>query len=253
MSDGTFSPTGVRWQGAGYGVVEFGRDDQMVVIFYNKAVRNDFKSKDLGRPVFEDVDYVKIFAPGERLNQIDRPVKEDDKQRWPRQWNDFIQKRTQVPDGTPIDLLFPNFPSVAENLKANGIYTVEQCANLSAHGIDSVGMGGQEYVNKAKAYLKSAEKGQGFNKLQGELNDAKQQVRLLQRQISEQKKQIDSLINRQMNPALHSNSPPWVPGYDAQVDRINATHVTQELKPKRMGRKPKTEVEDTNQLDQIED
>jgi len=255
MSDGTFNPTGVRWQGAGYGVVEFGRDDQMMVMFYNRAVRNDFKSREANRPIFDDIVHVKIFTPGERLNQIDRPMREEDKQRFPRQWNDFVQKRTFVPEGTPIDLLFPNHPSVAETMKGNGIYTVEQCANLTAHAIDSIGIGGQEYVNKAKAYLNSADKGKNFNKLNTELSDYKQKVRMLEQQLASQKKQIDEMAARFLNPALHSNSPPWVPGYDAQTERINSTHVTQELKRKGAPRKRqlKTEVDDVNMLNQIED
>lgn len=252
---GDFNATGVRWAGQGYGMVEFGRDDQMMVIFYTRAVENEAKSREMGRKICEDRNFVKIFTPGERLNQVDRPVQDTDKQRWPRQWADFVHKRTQVPDGTPIDLLFPNHPAIAENLKAMGIYTIEQQANLSANGIDSIGLGGQEYVNKAKAYIKSSEKGLGFNKLQAELATRDQQIKILQGQVMAQKRQIDDMMQKMLNPALHSNSPPWVPGYDAQTERINATQVTNEIasQAKKRAVKRPVQIEDENQLNLIDE
>ena len=256
MSGEGFNPTGIRWAGQGYGMVEFGRDDQMVVMFYTRPVKHDVKSKEANRPIFEDMAYVKIFTPGERLNQVDRPVNDSDKQRWPRQWADYVHKRTQVPEGTPIDLLFPNHPAIAETMKGMGVYTVEQCSQLSAHAIDSIGMGGQEYVNKAKAFISSAEKGMGFSKLQADMETLKQQLRIAQRQVVDQKKQIDELLNRMLNPSMHSSTPPWQQGYDPQAERINATHPTAEAaaaKKRTIKRGAPTVVEDENLLSEIKD
>ena len=58
MSGEGFNATGVRWSGNGYGMVEFGRDDQMMVIFYTRPVENEIKSKEAGRRICEDRAFV---------------------------------------------------------------------------------------------------------------------------------------------------------------------------------------------------
>ena len=125
--------------------------------------------------------------------------------------------------------MFPNYPSVAENLRGYGIQTVEQCANLSAHAIATIGMGAQEYVNRAKKYLEQANSSQGFHVLQKELDDQKSKNRVLERQLIEMKRQLDTLTLRAINPQGAMLNPPFIQGYDAQSERINANHPTNEL------------------------
>src|SRR5690606_9526446 len=151
-------PHSVNWAPGGtHGLVNYGGN--LVVFFYKKPVKNNKKSLEAGRPIFEDVDYIKMHPPGERLNIIDRPATSEDIHKYPEQWHRYLHNQTQIPEGTPVDLLFPNHPSVAESLKSLGVFTVEQLANLSAHAMDTIGMGAQGYVDKAKKYLSNAEKG----------------------------------------------------------------------------------------------
>ena len=71
------------------------------------------KSAELGRPYSEDQIYVRIHPPGERLNIVDRRANEDDKRRFPQQWHLFSQQKEQHPEGTQIELLYPEYPAVA--------------------------------------------------------------------------------------------------------------------------------------------
>lgn len=219
-------PTGIDWAGSHYGTVRFGEDSQKVVVFYVRSVENAAKSRDAGTRIFENAVYVKIHEPGERLMIVDRPVKDEDKDRFPTQWARFIHNKTQIPEGTMVDLLFPNNPAVADNLKAQGIYTIQQLAKLSAHAIDTVGMGCQEWVNMANAYLQNAMDGSSFIKMQEEVKSLKQNIKIKDDQIAKLISQVDDLTARSRHPDLNTFQPPFVEGYDAQTDRINSSHIT---------------------------
>ena len=188
----------IEWNSASrdYGTVKFGSDNDLVVVFYWKSVRNIKKSEDQKTPIFEDVEYVKIFRPGEQMNQIDRPIEENDKYRFARQWAQFQDKRAQMPEGTPIDLLFPNHPSIADRLKSVGVYTIQQCAGLTAHAIDNIGMGGQDYVNRAKAYMESAASGASVLKIQDELAKKEMEVNRLQMDNKSLTDQLNMVLAR---------------------------------------------------------
>ena len=157
--DGFAPPRQISWTGD-VGMAQYGpSDDRLFVAFYTKPVHNPIQSAAAGTPIFEDRDFVRIQHPGETLNIIDRPVVQSDKARWPRHWAAYLEKKSQVPDGTPIDLLFPAHPAVAQNLRGLGIFTIEQCAHLSSQAMDTIGMGAQEYVNRAQEYLNGAVSG----------------------------------------------------------------------------------------------
>jgi len=195
MSQGSFSQhTAIDWKGH-VGVVKYGNDAQTIALFYNRSVHNPVKSRQAGTPIHDDVDYVRIQQPGERLNIVDRPVQQEDKARFPRQWADYTSNREQIPEGTPIDLLFPAHPNVGANMRGLGVYTIEQCAELSGHAMDVIGMGAQEYVNRAKEYLDAAGKGVGLHRLHQELEDRDSKIRVLEAQVGSLKGQLDQLLS----------------------------------------------------------
>lgn len=179
----------------GYGMASSGpTDDRLIVGFYRKSVINQFRSKAEGRRICEDREFVKIQKPGESLEIIERPVQDSDKFRWPRQWALFEQGREQIPDGIPISLLYPDKPSVTDTLTGYNIHTVEQLANLSANGINSVGMGCQEWVNKAQKYIEQATKGVDFHRFEQERNEKDKEIHTLRRQVNDLAKQLSRFM-----------------------------------------------------------
>lgn len=234
------SPTGIIMAPGGtHGLAKYGDDKNLLVMFYNRAVEIPSESVKQGRRICRNEIYVTIQHPGEMLNKIDRPANDQDKVRFRDQWSRFVQDRTQIPEGTPIDLLFPNHPAVGENLKALGIFTIEQCASLSALAIDTIGRGGQEYVVRAQRYLDSANKGAAFHELQGKNDQLTQQVRILENQIKQLKEQLDMVMVRHNDPIRGAQQPPFVENFDVQSARINANHPTQEEAVKRSRGRPK--------------
>jgi hypothetical protein len=247
----------------GFAAVNYGPgDDRKVVLFYTKAVHHARKSQEQGKPVYENHIYVKISEPGEgNLNVTDRPVKDSDKQRWPRQWAQFQNNQKQIPDGTPIEMLFPNNPALGATLKSYGIHTIEQLSHLSAAGIETVGMGAQEWVNKAKSYTEKAEKGVGYHKLQTELAERDGKIAVLQNTVASLKAQLEIAIARmEARPGVIPPLPqvPNILNFDVQTSQINAREpVNYELPPaaftneivtqppKRRGRPPGSKNKET--------
>ncbi len=221
------------------GIAQYGDDSSLLVFFYNKSVQNPSKSLEAGRPIHENQIYIKIQHPGEQYNIIDRPVNDSDKMRFRDKWSKFLQNRTQVPEGTAIEQLFPNYPAVAENLRACGVYTVEQCAKLSAAAIDNIGRGAQEYSNRAKKYLDSSTKGVAFHALQKENDDLRNSIAVQNNQIRQLKEQLDHVLMRVNDPIKNSQQPPFIPGYDVQTERLNANHPTAEAVRVKKTRKAK--------------
>lgn len=202
-TDGFASPTGIDWRGD-VGVVEYGGGSRnLVVFFYNKAVHNTAKSAERGKPVFDNKVFVRIAPPGERLNIVEREATVQDKQRFPMQWEAHRKKKDQQPEGVPIELLYPEQPSIAATLRANNVQTVEQLANLSGVAIDSIGMGTQSWVNYAKRYLDAATKGANQSQLRHEREKSDRTIKALERQVSDLKARLDQLVdNRTMAPDL---------------------------------------------------
>lgn len=229
----------IDWNSASkdYGNVSFGDDNDLVVTFYTRSMQDIQASEQAGLPVFKDMLYVKIFRAGEMMNIIDRPVTEHDKQRFRNRWQNFQLDKTQMPEGTPVELLFPNHPSVSDTLRSRGVYTVQQLANLTAHAMDTIGMGSQEYVNRAKAYLNAAASGKNVIAMQDEMVKKDQQIRLQQNQINELMAKVAVLMDDRNSPVKANKQSgtidaPFIKGYDAQSERINANHVTSDIKKK---------------------
>lgn len=195
MADGDFAPhTNINWSG-NVGMVEYGGGARgQLAIFYHKSVHNPVRSQQEGRPVFEDRVFVRVAPPGERLNIVDRPATRQDQNRWPVQWASFQQNKEQTPEGTPIELLYPEKPAVAATLRANGVMTIEACAELSGNAIDSIGMGSQAWVNSAQKYVQYANRGVAITQHRKDLEERDRQIKIQAQQIEQLQSDISQLL-----------------------------------------------------------
>jgi hypothetical protein len=204
VGDGIPNLTGtVEMNRQGYGNVQTGPgDDSMLVIFYKRAVHNEIKSATAGIPIYEDVDFVKIQAPGEgNLQVVEKPVDQTHKRRWPAQWAAYAQGKDQVADGTPLGLLFPRHPSAIAMLQGLGIMTVQHLAHASATAIDAIGMHGIDYVNYAQKYLNAGAGGAAFHQMQRDLEQSNRENDRLKKDVDDLRHQV-----QQMNQVLMANS-----------------------------------------------
>jgi hypothetical protein len=143
------------------GVAEFANDAQLLVRFKMHSELSQFKSKKQGVPIYDDIEIVEILNPGEKEPII---VQADEflKRRFPRQYEAFKSGLNHDSSGTPLNLLFAASPSTVKQLNAFNIYSVQQLANIPDSSITQIPMG-RTLVEKAKAYLASASKGQSHH------------------------------------------------------------------------------------------
>jgi len=224
------------------GMVQYGNDKSMVCMFYNRPTHNPAKSTEAGRPIFEDIPFVRIHPPGERLNIVDRPAKGEDAKRFPTQWAQFQQNKNQVPEGTPIDLLYPEYPAVSATLRASGVHTIEQCADLSSNAIENVGMGAQRYVNEAKKYLDASNKGVKASQFRHEMETKDREIKALNHTVDQLKSQIEHLMHNNTTAAALGQVKDLLAGamerpqhlagraYDPQMAMINANSPTNQAR-----------------------
>lgn len=134
----------------------------VTAIFYKKALPNNFKTEQEGRPIFDDVDMVKIYISGDSHNVIDTLVREDHKQRFPREWMNYMNKNGNDPhlSGTPLSQWPLITIAQAEELKALKFFTVENVAAASDAQLQrlgmTAGMSPHAFRDRAVNYLKVA-------------------------------------------------------------------------------------------------
>lgn len=117
-------------------------DALLHVTFYSKSVPQPFLTEQEKRPIFRDVDFVKIHTPGNALNIVDVPVSEGHKSRFPQQWARYQNGKQGAEQviGTPLAQWSILTPAQAEELRALKFFTVEQVAGASDERINQVGM-----------------------------------------------------------------------------------------------------------------
>jgi hypothetical protein len=185
------SPQGANGGGMQWLGVDPGR--QPNAYFYTRSVINKAKTAQEGRPIHDGVVFVMIRHPGER-DCTDRPATEQDKARFPQQWAAFAQNMSQVPEGTPLEILFPLNPEIASNLRSQGVHTVEQLAALSGDALRRVGMGSQGMQVKAQQFLAQASKGVEFHQMQAALKGRDDRIAALEESLKMAQAQLSRLI-----------------------------------------------------------
>lgn len=165
-------------------------DSLLTVQFYSKPIKNEFKSTIEGRLVCDDVEFIKIWTPGNQLNIIDRPTTDGDKQRFFEQWRRYEAGKQggEQQNGTPIKEWALLTPAQAEELRYLKFFTVEQiagCSDDNALKLTAlVGMSGYALRDRAKNWLAAA-KGEAVATQMAEQNkQLKDQMAAMQEQLA---------------------------------------------------------------------
>lgn len=125
--------------------------------FHKYAKLMKQKSIAAGRDIYEDRDYVEILTPGDTRSIVDREVRDEDKQRWPREWAAYEAGNELSVIGTPLEKWpLVGSPSMVKTLKAMNINTVEDLAGLTDAALGNVGMGARNLREAAKLWLADA-------------------------------------------------------------------------------------------------
>lgn len=144
-------------------------DDRLVVVFKMVPVKNEAKSEEAGRPIFDDVEHCEIRPPGSRDTKVhpatepSHKATEDDfsteeywvtyAERFPRQFRQFREQQSQTVSGTPLNQAKFMTPGKVSEMRALNIYTVEQLAEVDGQELKNLGAGGRDLKNRAQEYI----------------------------------------------------------------------------------------------------
>ena len=152
------------------------------MFFHTVQVRNDFKSTEAGRPIFQEQIFIKKLIPGDNTLVIDRKMRLADEDEYPKEWASYKNKQQNTVIGTPIDAWQILSETQKAEFKALNIFTIDQFAQLP----DIAGlkiMGFNELRTKAQAFVSANKDAEVFATLKKDMAA----------QIEEQAKQIEEL------------------------------------------------------------
>lgn len=160
----------------------FAADAKLYVEFFRKPVLQPGKSREAGRAVYEEVDYVRIHVPGDKSSVVERPVSEQDAFRFADRYAKWRAGQEQAVIGTPLSALPGMTPAKVEEYKFFKLITVEQLAEAN-DGLGSKFMGFQADKAKAKAFLEVAANNAPIERMNEELAKRDAQIEEMQEMI----------------------------------------------------------------------
>jgi hypothetical protein len=175
--------------------VQSEQDRSLLVKFFTAPLKNEERSVEEGRPIFDDVDMIEIRVRGTKDNIVQRPVRPDDKQRFRDAWRAHQDGEKAVQSGTPLAQWPVMSTSQVEEMKYLGFVTVEQIADANDSVVSSI-PGLQTLKNKAKAFIEFSKGAAPIEKLQSQLADSVNETETLRRQLAETQAALSKLVAR---------------------------------------------------------
>jgi hypothetical protein len=147
----------------------YAADNKLYVEFSRKPRLHPAKSREAGRAIYEETDYVRIHVPGDKSSVVERPVTEMDVQRFADRYKKWKAGQAEAVIGTPLTALPGMTPAKVEEYKYFKLVTVEQLAEAN----DNLGqkfMSFQQDKARAKAFMEVAANNAPIEKMNEELS-----------------------------------------------------------------------------------
>lgn len=161
----------------------FAHDAKLYVEFYRSPFLLAGKSREAGRAIYEERDCVRIHVPGDKNSVIDRPVTEQDIQRFQERYNKWKAGQDQATVGTPLAALPGMTPAKVEEYKYFKLLTVEQMAEAN-DSLSSRFMSFHQDKKRAKHFLEVAAGNAPIEKMTQELAMRDEQIETLKQQVA---------------------------------------------------------------------
>lgn len=184
MSRGTADESFMRIAEEVGRVAKTSPDDQLIVAFDRRPERDELASREAGRPIFAEVDYIIIRAPGDKDNIIERPVDEMDARRFATRYLEWKKTGENREPGTPLAMWPEMSRAQVEELAFFKVTTVEQLANLSDANCQKW-PGIQALKQKARDFIEAASGNAPMVKMRAELEELKATNETLRQAVEE--------------------------------------------------------------------
>jgi hypothetical protein len=183
-------------------------DTRLAIKFEKREIQNTDRTLEEGRPIFEEKVYIKIAVPGDALTEIDRPVYESDKNRFPIQWANFMNRIGDEASYSGTSLKeWPLITSTqAEELRGIKFHTVESIAMATDHSIQKLGMlagmSPHTFRDKARAFLKMAKEGADVASREEEINKLREENDRIRQETDAKMAEMQTKFESQMTSLL---------------------------------------------------
>lgn len=167
----------------------FTHDSRLVVEFYRKPVHMAYKSNEAGRAIYEEVDYIRIYTPGDKSSIIDKPITALDVQRFGDRYNKWKAGQEEAVSGTPLTALPGMNPAKVEEYRYFKILTVEHLAE-AADNLGQKFIGFQQDKARAKAFLEVAANNAPIEKMNEELQKRDSEIENLRMMVEALQAQV---------------------------------------------------------------
>jgi len=107
--------------------------DGVFVEIYERPVKDDVESEKQGCPIFKSSMYIRKKVPNQR-DIYDQPVKSTDREKYGELFRRHETGEAVALEGTPIEQWPQLDASQVATLKAGGVHTVQQLANMPETG-----------------------------------------------------------------------------------------------------------------------
>lgn len=173
-------------------------DKKLFVVFFREAVQSEFKTLEAGRPIFDDVDMIRIHTPGSRDTVVGL-AHHGYQERFPRQWAQYRAGIEQTTSGTPLNVLPWLTVSQVAEMHAMNIRSVEQLANMPDNTAQKF-MNHHALKQQAAAFLEAAKGAAPMLKMQAELTARDEQIAELRTAMAAMQAAIQADRAAKVNP-----------------------------------------------------
>lgn len=172
------------------------KDPHLHIEFFADARMDPRASEEAGRPMFRDVEMVRIRFAGDRRREHVAPAHEPFQmergsgrhmtyaERFRDHYEAFKRDAAAAVTGTPIRMMPGLTPSKLRELEAAAITTVEALAALPDRIIGKMGMGARDLTERARAFLEQADQSAAVSAAQAENADLRERLARLESLMS---------------------------------------------------------------------
>ena len=140
--------------------------------------------------VFEDVTYIRISIRGNDKLEVHRPVRPEDKRRFPFAWQEYQRGKQIVENGTPLTNIGLD-RSMIRHYQARNVWTVEDLAKVDDNNLQNLGTNAREFRRAAKELLTKS-MAPANDGLRAQVQQLSEQLADAMAMIRAQKEQLDS-------------------------------------------------------------
>lgn len=161
----------------------FAADRGVHARFYTVPVQDKRESSSAGRPIFRDTEFIEIVAAGNANNVVRRKATNEDKQRFPRQYEAYRQGAADQIIGTPLTEVPWITRSQVEELAYIRIRSLEELAHVDDNVCARMA-GLYDLKRKAKAAMDAADAAAPLTELQAKNEQLKNELAALKDQLA---------------------------------------------------------------------